>query len=276
MTGPRKAEDGVVLINVLVILALMATVVFAMISISDISVARSQRYSEASQALELIAAGETSAIVVLRRDMSESPDSDHLLEDWAQIQQDEVAIEGGRFSLTITDAQAKLNLNSLQGGGAGSLQLLSRTIATLGLPPDLSFRIAARLTQTDLLLNLSDLETSVGLTSAEVARLSELVTVLPRRTDININTAPDELMNVIANNPVQARNLIGIRNRQGFLTRQDVIAAGMLLPPGIGFSSQFFFVATDVVIGATQQSQQSLLQRRVGPGSQPEVVVVGR
>lgn len=276
MRQPRRKEEGVVLINVLVILALMASVVFAMISLSDLSVTRSQRYSEASQALELIAAGETSAIVVLRRDLAESPASDHLLEDWAQIQQDEVAIAGGRFSLTITDAQAKLNLNALQGAGAGGLQLLSGVITALDLSPDLSFRIAARLAQTAPLSSLRDLETDIGLTPAERARLSELATVLPRRTDININTAPEALLNVIANNPVQARNLIGIRNRQGFLTREDVIAAGMVLPPGIGFSSRFFIVTTDVVIGATAQSQQSLLQRRAGRDSQPEVVVIGR
>ncbi len=275
MKQSRKSDEGVVLINVLVILALMATVVFAMVSLSDISIMRSQRYSEAGQALELIAAGETSAIVALRRDFIETPDSDHLSEAWAQIKQDAVAIEGGRFVLTITDAQAKLNLNALQGTGAAGLQLLRRIIETLELAPDISLRIAARMTQDAPLSNLNDLQTSAGLTATEVASLSELVTVLPRRTDINVNTAPEALIAAIANNPVQARNLIGIRARQGFLTREDVIAAGMILPPGSGFSSRFFLVSTDVTIGTTKLSRQSILQRRTDRSGRPEVVVIG-
>ena len=276
MSMPRPPEAGVILINVLVILALMASVVFAMVSLSDISITRSQLYSEAAQGLELIAAGESSAISALRQDLVESPDNDNLLESWAQIQQDEVAIEAGRFTLSIADAQAKLNLNSLSGTGASGMQMLREVLAILDLPHDVALRIAARLAQKTPLDRLEELETAAGLTAAEIARLSDLVTVLPGRTDININTAADELLAVLANNPVQARNLTGIRNRQGFLSRQDIVAAGMILPPGVGFSSRFFTVSVDVVIGGTHQSQVSLLQRHIDRNGRAVVSVVGR
>ena len=276
MSMPRPPEAGVILINVLVILALMASVVFAMVSLSDISITRSQLYSEAGQGLELIAAGESSAISALRQDLEESPENDHLLESWAQIQQDEVAIEAGRFTLSIADAQAKLNLNSLSGTGASGMQMLREVLAILDLPHDVALRIAARLAQKTPLARLEELETAAGLTAAEIVRLSDLVTVLPGRTDININTAADELLAVLANNPVQARNLTGIRNRQGFLSRQDIVAAGMILPPGVGFSSRFFTVSVDVVIGGTHQSQVSLLQRHIDRNGRAVVSVVGR
>ncbi len=276
MSMPRPPEAGVILINVLVILALMASVVFAMVSLSDISINRSQLYSEAGQGLELIAAGESSAISALRQDLEESPEDDHLLENWAQIQQDEVAIEAGRFRLSIADAQAKLNLNSLSGTGASGMLMLRGVLAILDLPHDIELRIAARLAQKTPLDRLEELETAAGLTAAEIARLSDLVTVLPGRTDININTAADELLAVLANNPVQARNLIGIRNRQGFLTRQDIVGAGMILPPGVGFSSRFFTVSVDVVIGGTQLSQVSLLQRHIDRNGRAMISVVSR
>lgn len=276
MSKARRPDQGVVLINVLVILALMATVVFAMVSLSEISITRSQRFSEAGQALALVAAGEASAIVALRRDLAEAPDSDHLAEPWAQIQQEEVRIEAGTFALTITDAQAALNLNSLPGSGALGVQLLQRVLTTLDLPAEIGLRIMARLAQPEPLDRLSDLEDGAGLTSDEVARLAELVTVLPGRTDININTAPEALLAALADNPVQARNLIGVRNRQGFLTRGNVTAMRLILPPGAGFRSSHFHVTTTVSIGGTTQSRQSLLQRRTGRGGAPEVVVVDR
>ena len=45
----RDPEDGFILINVLVVLGLAATVVYAMLSLADVSIARSQSFSEAGQ-----------------------------------------------------------------------------------------------------------------------------------------------------------------------------------------------------------------------------------
>lgn len=50
MTGAftsRGPENGVVLFNVLVIVAFMALVVMAMVTMGDLAIARSQRFSEA-------------------------------------------------------------------------------------------------------------------------------------------------------------------------------------------------------------------------------------
>ena len=183
----RDDDAGVVLINVLVILALTASVVYAMVSLSELSIARSQRFSAAGQAQALIGAGEASAITALRRDMVEAGQSDHLGEPWAQIGQTPVPIEGGTFALRIEDAQAQFNLNSLPGSGALGLQILQRLVAALDLPPDVTARIAARMAQPAPLERLSDLVAEAGLTPDEVALLAGLVTVLPGSTPVNIN-----------------------------------------------------------------------------------------
>jgi general secretion pathway protein K len=272
----RPADQGVVLINVLVILALTASVVYAMVSLSDLSIARSQRFSSAGQALALISGGEASAIVALRRDMIVAPATDNRSEPWALTGQDKVDIAGGSFALQIEDAQQRFNLNTLPQTGALGAQMLQRIVVALDLPPDVGPRIAGRLAQTEPLARMTDLIAEAGLTQPEVDRLSELATVLPMRTDVNINTAPDALLGVIADNPVQARSLQGIRKRKGFLTSADVIAAKVILPPGIGFVSRFFHVTVSVTIDDTAQRMETLLQRRIGPGGVPEVVAVFR
>lgn len=272
----RDGEKGVVLINVLVIVALTASVVYAMVSLSELGITRSQRFSAAGQALALIAAGEASAITALRRDVAEAGQADTLLEPWAKAGQEPVAIEGGMFALRIDDAQAQFNLNSLPGSGALGLQILQRLVATLDLPPDVSARIAARLSQPAPLERLSDLVAEAGLTVDEVETLGGLVTVLPGPTFININTAPPAVLAALTDNPVQARQLEGIRNRQGFLTPADVAAAQVILPPGASYASSYYWVTITVRVDDITQSRRSLLQRRAGPGEQAEVVVIGR
>ena len=272
----RKPDQGVVLINVLVILALTASVVYAMISLSELSITRSQRFSAAGQALALIAAGEASAIVALRRDMIVAPATDHNAEGWALVGQETVAIEGGSFALKIEDAQGFLNLNSVASGGALGAQMLRRVALALELAPDVAPRIAARLAQPDPLVRMADLVAEAGIAPEDVLRLSALVTVLPGRTDINLNTAPEALLGVVTDNPVQARRLAGIRERNGYLTPADVTAAQIILPPGVGFVSRYFLVTTNVTVDGIRQTMETLLQRRSGRGGLPEVVAVFR
>ena len=276
MTLKRATDQGVVLINVLVILALTASVVYAMVSLSDLSITRSQRFSSAGQALALISGGEASAIVALRRDMINAPATDNMAEPWALTGQEEVQIAGGRFALQIEDAQRLFNLNTVRASGALGAQMLQRIVTALDLPPDVGPRIAARLAQPDPLARMADLVAEAGLDAADVGRLSDLVTVLPGRTDININTAPDALIGVLADNAVQARRLQSIRTRNGFLTPADIAAAQIILPVGVGFVSRYFLVTTIVTVDGTTQRMETLLERRKGRDGAPEVVAVFR
>jgi general secretion pathway protein K len=264
----RAHDEGVILINVLVILALTSAIVFAMIRLSDVAITRSQRFRDASQGLALVAGGEASVIAVLRRD---DPAVDHLREDWAQAGQKQVAIEGGQFALVVTDAQARFNLNALPTSGALGLQVLERITDALDLPDDVMPRIVARVAQPKPLLKLDDLVDQAGISMAEVAALQGMVTVLPVAADMNINTMPDALLGVVTDNPVQARVLVGIRKRNGFLTPDDMVTAGVILPPGVGYRSGLFRVTTTVTMGDVVQVRTSLLQR-----GDDGVVVIGR
>lgn len=272
----RGPQDGVVLINVLVMLALASSVLYAMISLSDLSIARSQRFSEAGQAQALIAAGEASLIAALTRDMAEAPQTDNLSEPWAQIAQEPIAIAQGSFALAIHDAQSRINLNSNAIRGALGAQVLDRVGQALTLPPDVAARIVARLAQQQPLDRLEDLIIQAGLTAQEVDQLSEFLTVLPSSTDVNLNTASPGVIGALAETPDQAASLVALRDRNGLLTAEDVADAQQVLLPGTGFTSSWFRVTVTVQVGRTVQQSIALIQRAAEPGERPGVAVVAR
>ncbi len=122
----------------------------------------------------MIARGaELSASTGLVRDAADAPEQDHLQEPWAQIQDQSVEIRGGTFSLTISDAQAKFNLNNLAEGGLASAQAVGLISTALDLDPAQVEQIALRVRESGLLKELSDL-TALGLPADELARLAGL------------------------------------------------------------------------------------------------------
>jgi general secretion pathway protein K len=272
----RQTDDGVILINVLVILALTSAVLLVMVRVSDISIARSQVFSDAAQGQAVIQGAEASAIAALRRDMITAPNSDHLGEAWTAIGQAKTQIETGTFAVQITDTQSRFNLNSIAGSGVVGPQFLARIVARLKLPEDTTLRILARLARPEPLLTLDQLVPEAGLSPQTLNSLRTLVTLLPGRQDINLNTAPPDLIFALTDNPVQARVLVALRDRKGSLTAKDISAAAVILPPGTGFTSQFFELTTRVSVGQTAQAQHSLLRRYRSASGQPEVAVIAR
>ncbi len=272
----RGQDDGVVLVNVLVVLALSSAVLLAMIRVSDIGITRSQTFADAAQGRALIAGGEASAVTALRRDMVDAPQTDHDGEAWATANQAETRIDAGTFALAITDAQARFNLNALPKSGEVGPQILTRIVEGLDLPDAVVPRILARMTLPNLLKRLDDLVVEAGLSPVEVDALRPLIIALPQRTDININTAPDGVVLALTANPVQAAGLLALRKRRGYLTPADLTAAEVVLLPGVGFTSQYFEVVVRVTVGTVTQIQRSLLHRRQGAEGKPEVAVVAR
>ena len=271
----RGQDDGVILINVLIVLGLAATIVYAMLTLTDFSIARSQRFSEAGQALALVRGGENSAIAALRRDLIDAPDTDHPGEAWSDAAQTEIAVPGGSFELSIEDAQGLYNLNTLVGGGLQALDILNSIAAAIELPPETTARIVATLTLDGPLRRVAELGPRAGLSTDELAALATVATALPGLGEVNLNAAPQPLLEVLLKNPIAARNLVSRRARAGFLTPTDIETAAVLAPPGVGFRSDLFRVRTRVRIGETVQSVESLLLRRTGPAG-PEVVVIDR
>ena len=279
---PKRGHDaGIVLINVLMIVALMSTVVFAMVSLGDLSIARSQRFSEAAEALLLVRAGENSAVAALRRDMAEAPAADHAGEPWAQIAQEAVNIEKGSFTLHIADAQGLVNLTSLRpsaeiGAVPPDPALLPALLAAAGLSPDLAPRLRSALQQDPLFDSLAALAAFAGLTDAEATALAGVVTLLPEPTAVNLNAAPLPVLTVVTGNPAQARLLDRRRRDAGLLTPTDLAATGVLLRHPAGFTSAHFIVTTTVIIGRTSQTFVTRVYRHAPAEGASQVRIVAR
>lgn len=275
MTARNPSDrDGMILVNVLFVVAVAAMVVMLMVTSQDVSIDRTGRFREAAQAAAYARAGEASAVVALRRDAVEAPASDHPREAWGAIQDRDVAIRGGRFRLTVDDDQARFNLNSIGTGNPVAEARLARVLDALGLSRDLLDPIVTHARVSGAVANMDELRV-VGVGPADIQTLSQLVTVLPRDTAININTADERLLAVLFDSPVTARLLASTRRGRGYLTPADLSGLNAFLPPGAGFTSNFFTVETEVVIGDTRQRIVSSLVRRAAP-SGVEVVVYAR
>lgn len=261
MTGAdNHNEQGVILPSVLVMLALASAVVMMMITLQDVSIQRSTRFNEAAQALAYAQGGELSAIIALRRDALEAPGTDNLTEAWAAISDSGAAIDNGTFSVSVGDAQSRFNINNLAGSGLAGRATFDKLLSALELPPSTGVRIMAFLAANGPVRHLGDLQ-QAGLTSRDIAVLSQMTVALPIETEINLNTAGEALIAALLANRAAATQLMAQRRRQGYLTPADTAAARIVLPPGAGFTSDFFEVHTSVTIGDTAQSISTLLQR---------------
>ncbi len=265
----RQDDRGVTLLFVLVILALCSGVVVAMVTVSESSVTRTRIYDEAVAAGALVAAGEATAVIALRRDLVTGPDLDHAREPWASTNQAEVAIADGRFSLTLADAQGLYNLTNLGTEGVLAQQRLADILLALDLKADLLGKIiAASPARLDQLRGL--------MAGEDLARFATMVTVLPQATDVNINSVREALLSVLLNNTVQAKLLVARRAKLGFLTPDDVAGLGIILPAGVVYRSSFFDLTVTAQVGDTVVTEQALIARRLDEDGVPKAAVVAR
>lgn len=275
MIRARPHEEGMILINVLLIVALAASVVVLMVSARDAGIDRALLMREAASAQAAARGGEASAITALRRDMIDAPEADHPKEAWSAIIETDAPIAGGTFSLAVIDAQAKFNVNMLATGDPAAQILLSRILAAFGYPPDFAPLIPALIRTTGRLDSLQQLALG-GIDQPTIAHVAAIGDALPVDSQINLNTASEQLLALLMDDPIKAKLLVQRRAAGGFLTSADFTGANAAIPPGTGFTSNLFYVVTKVRIGRTTQVLTSLLQRRLGAEQRPEVVVIGR
>ena len=208
-----------------------------MLTSQDVSLRRAQSMAAATAADALARGAEASAVTALRRDMVNAPDTDNYAEPWAQVAQQEAGLSTGRFSVTIRDAQAKLNLTRLAGGAQVEVEALLRVLAELEISRADGARIATEIAGRPGLKNLSDLR---SISPETVNALSPYVDFLPATATINLNTAAPLLLRAVLNNGSAALRLESMRKSAGLLTPQDLDRVGAVQPALAGFTSQNF------------------------------------
>jgi general secretion pathway protein K len=183
----------------------------------------------------------------------------------------------------ITDLQGRLNVTSLVQAAVVQekrLEAFQRLFELLGLPQSQLATLAENLRfasdiSTDnrnaaraplMPLRLEQL-VWLGLPAETVAVLEPFVTVLPRATPVNVNTAPAEVLYAVVNNIslADARRLVAGRERQHFRTGEEFRAQ---LPPTasydnsvIAVGSGFFQVRGRLRLGDVVIEEHSIVQR---------------
>jgi general secretion pathway protein K len=257
----RQGEEGMVLVNVLMFVAIAAGLVLVMINREELALDRALRTREAARALAIVRGGELSAIAALRRDAEESPDVDHRGEAWAKLSESAAPIEGGSFDLAIADAEGRFNINSVRVGDAASLILFQTIGNEVGLTSE---QMVAAVGYVRLHGPVTDLRPlrMAGVEPAVAQRLERLVTALPGTAALNLNAVDPEMLRILFRDPVVAERLAAIRDRQGYLSLEDLSRNNVTMPWGASFRSNHFWVRTRATIGGTSQQGATLIQRR--------------
>ncbi|WP_343519589.1 Type II secretory pathway component PulK-like protein [Sphingomonas sp.] len=276
MTRGRDGEQGMILVNVLMFVAIASGLVLLMISREELALDRSLRGREAARAAAIVRGGELSAISALRRDAREAPEVDHAGEPWASIGAKGAAIDGGSFDLAVSDAEGRFNVNSLRSGEVAPVLLFQKLAAIAGLDEAQMTQAIAYVRGQGPVTDVRPIRLLPGADRNAIARLERMVTALPGTTQINLNAADQELLAILFDDPVVAERLVAIRKRNGQITLRDLSDQKVTQPPGTSFQSGTYWVRVRATIGGTAQDGATLIQRERDEDGNVEVRPVAR
>ncbi|MBF0340577.1 MAG: type II secretion system minor pseudopilin GspK [Magnetococcales bacterium] len=293
--GSRR---GAALLTALLIVSVVAALATGMISAQHLDIRRTGNLLDRDRGLQFALGGEAWAMAILTRDAAEST-TDHLNEIWA-ANPPVIPVAGGTARGKITDLQGRFNLNNLVHDGQQSLPdrlRFERLLQVVGVDPRLaaavidwidpdSFVVGPGGAENETYLgkrppyraanqffvSVSELRLVQGFDAATVDRLSPLVTALPERTEINVNTAPLEVLMTLFErmSREQAKILDDKRNRgKGFADVGTFLADPMftgreVLSGGLTVASRYFLVEGEVRLERSRTRLASLLYRREG------------
>ncbi|MCX2861408.1 type II secretion system minor pseudopilin GspK [Paucibacter sp. PLA-PC-4] len=185
------------------------------------------------------------------------------------------------LSGTLLDAQAQYNLRNLVGGDEAAQALELRTLTRLcesaGVPADTAAKIASQLraalaekpeAQAPLRPQTLEQLQWLGIPVEIVARLRPVLTLLPARTPVNLNTAPREVIAALFEGMdlASAERVVQQRQHSPMRNLEDAKA---LLPEGVvpsgeraAFVSSYFIVNGRLRLEERVLEERSLVQRR--------------
>jgi general secretion pathway protein K len=254
----RARDRGAAIIAAMLVTATVATLAAGMLAQINQWFARSESARNGAQAQSLANVAVRWAAQYLLEESRLGP-LDHLGELWA-TGLPPTPIEGGTLGGAIRDAQAKYNVNNL---------LLPNGDVS---EPDLLFaqRLAQAVNVPTAQLNALLVQRRVRmLGSFDVpSNLQTVMTALPERTPININTANETLLRVLAPeaNPQAwaSRAVRPFQNPQAFVSAIQV-AGGVIAPRvELAVGTRYFEIDSIAQFGAEQAGTSALIERQKG------------
>jgi general secretion pathway protein K len=287
------AQRGVAVMTAMLVVAVGTILAVNLMWDATLDQRRTAAALAGDQGLMYVQGAEAWAADILRQDLVDSPDADHLAEQWA-FELPPLPVEGGVIAGRLEDLEGRFNLNNLVGSNGRedpvAVAQFERLLGLLELDPALAGAVVdwidadtelrfpdgaedAAYADTDppyrtanaLITSPSELMAIIGFDKAAYDLLAPYVTALPPGTTINVNTASELVLQSLSEliDASQAAALAEERAEAGFV---DVGAAfsGLVEPPMLtridGVTQHFLLTAT-VSLGTTQLTLRSVLQR---------------
>lgn len=287
----RRSQGGAALLTAMVIVTLVASMAAAMVWQQWRAVQVEAGERARMQAAWILSGATDWARLILRED-GRTGVVDSLDEPWATplaetplatflaVDKDNTADAPEAFlSGRISDAQARYNLRNVfdeqnRKVDAKELAALRRLCEAVGVSPAVADRLANAYVAAMLggegapLLPRTARQLGwLGLDPDAQRRLAAFLTLLPARTPVNLNTAPQEVIAAATGaDPADAERLFLVRQKAPFKTiaeaKQHLPPALALDPRQVGVGSQYFEVLGQLRMEDRVLQERSLVQRR--------------
>jgi len=290
----RRAQSGIALVTAVMIVAIAAAIAVQIAFAHQIWFRQMENVADRDATDWLRRGALHWASLALLEDAGQNS-IDHLGENWAMALPT-LPVEGGAIKVSIEDAQARFNLNSIAGrdpASVANLEVLKRLLGALRLEPLLANAVAdwidpdseARAGGAEDIdyLNLNppyraanrpmasvdELRLIRGFDAQTVKALLPYVTVLPAATNtINVNTASPVVLVALTGIDLQTAERI-VKERVGKPFNSPAEFNSKLLPlpqpaGGISVKTDYFLVTLDTSIGRHERHSEALLQRDAG------------
>lgn len=286
-------ERGVAVLTAMLVVAIGTLLAVNLMWEATLDQRRTTAALAGDQGLMYLLGAEAWAADILRQDLVDSPDADHLGEEWA-MELPPLPVDGGVIAGRLEDLQGRFNLNNLlQSNGEEDpiaiaqferlLELVELDPALAGavvdwIDPDAEARFPNgaedpvyanadpqyRAANT-FITSPSELMAIEGFDREAYLRLAPYITALSPGTTINVNTAPELVLQSLSESidAARATALADERADEGFA---DVDAAfrGLVAPEmlsRIDAVTNHFLLTATVALGTTQLTMRSVLQR---------------
>ena len=284
----HSTDRGIALISVMIIVALIASTVAVMLNTQHRTFGHTKATVEHQQALQHLFSVETWVLSMLKDDETKVDD---LTENWA-MEIPPIPVPNGVLQGRLIDLQSRLNLNSIINIDSASglvtfnsefLQSANRLSQSLDLIPlgDTVYGLAStQSSQPELFKHSHILLQQNVFTPSEFLSLKSLITVLPEKTPININTASQKMLMSLHPNldEYTVQDLMDTRKNapfqtlddfyQALHTRMSYLTLDQLkkdIPSTlIDIKTEYFLLESTIQYGESTLIGHSVLQRKNG------------
>lgn len=290
----RRSQQGVALITAVFIVAISSIIATSLMSRQNFDTLRTANIVHRSQSSFYAIGGNHWLTSVLTQDIKDNK-VDHLGEIWAQ-ELPPLPIEGGYIKGKVEDQQGRFNLNSINN--AQQEKRFRSLCSLLNIQPQQTNQIIDSLKDwidTDSTaqpngaedVTYLSLELPYRAANQELAHPSELllvhgvdektyqtlkpfITALPGVTDININTAPLEVLQslggTVSISKAEAEQIVEYRLSSPYNDINELISRPPLDSKGVAtdgltIQTEYFLLTAEVALGSVNSVEQSLIHR---------------